>query len=154
MMARTHMAFGFLAGLIFLPIIQPKSTALFLTITTVASILADVDHEKSRINKLFPLTRWVPKFFKHRGFFHSAFPPIMIYAGLHYARLDYIGIPMTIGYLSHLASDCLTQMGCNFLHPISTLRVQGFIHTDGTMELATLGIVLFLNALLVAKLFF
>lgn len=153
MMGRTHMAFGFLAGiLLFAAFNQPWY--LFIPLAMLGSLLPDVDHEKSKINRMIPVTRWVPMFFKHRGFFHSIFPAIIIYIGFHYANLDLVGIPLAIGYIAHLLSDCLTRMGCNLLHPFSTFRIQGFIHTDGAMELMTLGAVLFLDLLLVFKTFF
>jgi inner membrane protein len=117
----------------------------------LGSLLPDVDHKNSKINKILPITRWIPAVFTHRGFFHSIFPAIIIYAGFYFAKLEHIGLPLTIGYTSHLASDCLTRLGCNLLHPISTFRVQGPIMTNGIMELITLGGVLLMDALLVMK---
>ncbi len=150
MMGRTHMAFGFLAGMLTFPFFG-ANWLLFVPLSTFGSLLADVDHQNSKINRMLPITRWIPTFFKHRGFFHSIFPAIILYAAFHYAKLDIVGIPLTIGYLAHLGSDCMTRMGCNLLHPITSFRIQGFIHTDGLMELITLGGVLFLDAILLVK---
>lgn len=152
-MGRTHMAFGFLAGLLFYSILG-QQWWVFIPIATIASLLPDIDHENSKINRMIPITRWLPKLFKHRGFFHSIFPPLLLFIIFHQANLDIIGIPLTIGYLSHLFSDCLTLMGLNLLHPISTLRIQGFIRTDGIMEYITMGIVSCLSVLVILKQFF
>ena len=76
-MANTHMAFGFLAGLLFLPMWN-HSWFIFIPLCILGSLIPDIDHEKSKINKLFPITKWVPKLFKHRGFFHTIFPVALI----------------------------------------------------------------------------
>ena len=150
MMGRTHLAIGLLAALLLLPFIG-QTWYIFIPLILLGSLLPDVDHEKSKINKMLPITRWIPKVFAHRGFFHSIFPAIIIYAGFYFAKLEYIGLPLAIGYTSHLASDCFTRLGCNLLHPVSTFRIQGPVMTNGIMELLTLGSVLLLDALLVIK---
>src|SRR5574341_660493 len=150
MMGRTHMAIGLLAGLLLFKLFN-QPWYYFIPLVVLGSLLPDVDHENSKINRMMPLTRWIPKVFVHRGFFHSIFPAAIIYIGFHLAKLDVVGIPIAIGYTSHLASDCFTRLGCNLLHPVSTFRIQGPIMTDGLMEWITLAGVLILNALIVAK---
>ena len=44
------------------------------------------------------------------------------------------GLAFGIGYLSHLFSDGLTKAGINYMHPITTLRTQGFIETGTISE--------------------
>ena len=153
MMANTHMVFGFLAALVFNPVFNQK-WYFFFPLVIIGSILPDVDHENSKINSLLPITRWVPKFFEHRGFFHSVFPAAIIYVSLHLAGLDWIGIPLALGYLAHLVSDCFTKMGCNLLHPFATMRVQGFINTGGVSEFIFMGVVGCLSALILFKIWF
>ena len=143
------MVFGFLVALLFLPILNPEHKILFVAIVSFASLIPDIDHEGSKINKLLPVTRWVGKFFKHRGFFHSIFPAVIIYGLGWWFGWGEFGIAMVIGYITHLASDALTRMGVNLLHPFSTLRIQGFIHTGGVWEWVTFGVV---GALAVLKL--
>ena len=150
MMGKTHMAFGFLAGMLTFPIFN-ANWLIFIPLTMLGTLFPDVDHENSKINRMLPVTRWVPTFFRHRGFFHSIFPAAIIYGIFYYANMTNIGLPLTIGYLAHLASDCLTRTGCNLLHPITSFRISGFIMTDGIMELVTFAIVIFLDALIVAK---
>lgn len=153
MMGRTHMAIGLLTGLLLFPFLGEK-WYIFIPLVILGSLLPDVDHENSKINRTIPITRWIPKFFRHRGFFHSIFPAIIIYAGFNYAKLDHIGLPLAIGYSSHLASDCLTRLGCNLLHPVSQFRIQGPIMTDGIMEFFTLISVTAFNIILVIKYLF
>ncbi|MCX6708453.1 MAG: metal-dependent hydrolase [Candidatus Woesearchaeota archaeon] len=150
MMGRTHMAFGFLAGMLTYPFFG-ANWLLFLPLAVLGSLAPDVDHENSKINRMLPITRWIPKFFQHRGFFHSAFAVIILYIVFYSANLKTIGLPIAIGYAAHLASDCLTQAGCNLLHPVSNFRISGFVRTDGAMELMIMGGVLLADAFLVVK---
>lgn len=144
------MAIGLLTALLLIPLLNEK-WYVFIPLVILGSILPDVDHESSKINRIFPLTRWIPKFFAHRGFFHSIFPAVIIYAVFYFANLNYIGLPLAIGYLSHLASDCFTRQGCNLLHPVSQFRVQGPIMTNGLMELLIVISVIVLDVLLAVK---
>ncbi len=150
MMGRTHMAFGFLAGVVFYGVFH-ANWLIFIPLAVFGSLLPDIDHHNSKINRIIPVTQIVPTLFKHRGFFHSIWPAGILYFGFSAVGLGVYGIPLTVGYLSHLFSDCLTKLGCNLLHPLSTFRVQGFIYTDGPMELITLGVVYCLGALLVLQ---
>ena len=149
MMARTHMAIGFLVGLISLPLMKPENGVLFLALIVFSSILPDIDHKGSTINRIFPVTKITAVFFKHRGFFHSGFPIVGILVGTSIIGFINIGIPLAIGYGSHLVSDGFTRMGVNFLHPISKFVLKGPVITGGWMEhgvfiLALIGIVVVL----------
>ncbi|MBI4146524.1 metal-dependent hydrolase [Candidatus Woesearchaeota archaeon] len=154
MMGRTHMAIGFLVGLLVLPFVQPDNSLLFVFLVTFASLWPDVDHENSKINRLLPITRWIPRVFVHRGFFHSVFPALILYGVFWYFGLAWIGLPLALGYLTHLASDCLTRLGCNLLHPVSTFRIQGFVWTDGLVEFALFGVVVVLDVVVGVMRFF
>lgn len=151
-MGRTHMAIGFLAGLLALPFTD-LHPFLFLPLVVFASLWPDVDHENSKINRLVPVTRFVPVFFSHRGFFHSVFPPAAIYGAFWYAGLPQIALALTVGYCSHLLSDCCTRLGCNLIHPLSTFRIQGPIFTDGLMEYVLFGAVMVANGALIGSYF-
>ena len=150
MMGTTHLAIGALAGLLLFQFFN-TNPYLFIILVMVGSLLADVDHKESKINRILPVTRWIPYFFRHRGFFHSIFPAVIILVALYSAGQITIAIPLTIGYLSHLFSDCFTRQGCNLLHPISTFRIQGFLHTGGIVEFAILGFVLLLDVVILAR---
>ena len=144
------MAFGFLAGMLFFPVFR-HHWFVFIPLCVLGSLLPDVDHENSKINKLFPVTKWVPKLFTHRGFFHTIFPVILIYLLFHFLKADVIGVPLAVGYVSHLFSDGLTESGINFLHPVSKLHLSGFIRTNSFMEFVLFGVVLCFGFLLVLK---
>ena len=132
-MGHTHAAFGLLVGLVAFSSFS-FSPPLFVVLVVFGSLLPDVDSEGSKINKILPVTRWVPYLFKHRGFFHSGFPAMLIYILFLLFGFKEIGIALTIGYLSHLFLDGLTKMGINLLHPLSTLHVRGFVETGGIVE--------------------
>lgn len=150
MMGRTHLAVGLLAGLLLFSFsdIHPF---LFVALAAFGALLPDVDHENSKINRILPVTRWIPSFFPHRGFFHSVFPVIIIYGIFIFAGLPGLGVPLVAGYVSHIISDCLTRLGCNLLYPVSTFRIQGFVQTGGLMELLVFACVMLVSAALVLE---
>ncbi|MBI4144985.1 metal-dependent hydrolase [Candidatus Woesearchaeota archaeon] len=150
MLGRTHIAIGILLALLLLPFISVPSKLLFVALVAFGSLLPDVDHENSKINKVIPVTRWIPKLFKHRGFFHSIFPVIIIYGVFWYFNERFIGLSLAFGYLTHLFSDSLTRMGVNFLHPVSTWHMRGPIETGTIFETAIfIGVLVGIGAKLV-----
>jgi membrane-bound metal-dependent hydrolase YbcI (DUF457 family) len=141
MMWFTHIAFGVLAGVVAISFFNVQQQFLFVVLTGFAAILADVDHEGSKINQFFPVTRWASHVFKHRGVFHSIFPVAGLYVAFSSIGLNEIALAVAIGYSSHLFSDSLTKMGVNLLNPISTLHMSGFIEVGGLMEYIVFGVV-------------
>lgn len=143
MMGRTHLAIGLLIALLLLPLLNPSSLWLYLGLVLLGALLPDVDHEGSMINHFLPITRWVPFFFKHRGFFHSLFPPIIMAGIALWYGAPAIGLYLCIGYLSHLLSDAMTRSGVRFLHPLSDIKLSGFVSTGGIIEwIVFIGVVL------------
>ncbi len=134
MLGRTHIAFGILCALLLLPFISVPSKILFVGLVALGALLPDVDHEKSKINRLCPVTRILPKLFKHRGFFHSLFPVIILGGIFWYFNENFVGMSLCFGYLTHLISDGCTRMGVNFLHPVSTLHIRGPFETGTFAE--------------------
>ena len=134
MLALTHMAFGFFAAVIWAKIFPVKFFLPFAGIVMLASLLPDIDHEGSTINRAFPVTRLPARFLTHRGFFHSVFPPLMIYGGFIYFDLPFFAVAVSLGYAAHLVSDSITKSGINFLHPIATFHVKGPVKTGGLIE--------------------
>ncbi len=133
MLARTHAAIGFVAAIFLFPILKIK-WYLFFPAVILGSILPDIDHEGSKINKILPLTKHFAKFFRHRGFFHSIYPVIFFIVLEFMTNLSGLGIALAIGYASHLLSDGLTPVGVNLLHPAAKLKIEGFIPTGGAIE--------------------
>ncbi|MBI4153212.1 metal-dependent hydrolase [Candidatus Woesearchaeota archaeon] len=128
----THTAFGFLTALFLLPWSNGHSI-LFVSLAVFGSLLPDIDHEGSKINRILPVTRWFASLFTHRGFFHSLFPAALLYLLFMFIELEWVGIALALGYVSHLLSDGLTKMGVNVLHP--AFHIHGFIETGGVAEL-------------------
>ena len=134
MLGKTHIAIGVLGALILLPFIDVPSKIAFIVIVAIGALLPDIDHEKSTINKFCPVTRILPKFFKHRGFFHSIFPVILLYIIFWAFNQQFVGLALIFGYLTHLAADSLTKMGVNYLHPFSTWHMRGPVETGTLFE--------------------
>ena len=134
MLARTHFFFGALIGVVLVPLLGKENPWLFVGLVSFASLVPDVDHMNSTINRLFPVTKLFAALFKHRGFFHSIYPVIIIYTFFWWLGLEWYGLALAIGYSSHLLSDCFTKEGINFLYPLSKIKVQGFIKTGTFTE--------------------
>ncbi|MBI4150997.1 metal-dependent hydrolase [Candidatus Woesearchaeota archaeon] len=134
MLGRTHLAIGILCALLVLPFISVPSKLLFVILVAFGALLPDVDHEKSKINRLCPVTKIIPVFFKHRGFFHSLFVPALIYGVFWYFNEQFVGLSLVFGYLTHLVSDGMTRMGVNFLHPLSNWQMRGPFETGTFAE--------------------
>mgnify|MGYP000333047638 CR=1 FL=1 len=135
MMFKTHLAFGLLVGLIAITIYQTNHKILFFSLVLLFSAFPDIDTHKSKLGKRFPLiSRILELVFGHRVFFHSIFPPLILGGIFFITNLNFIAVPIVLGYLSHLVADGFTKQGTNFLHPISTLSLHGFVETGGWIE--------------------
>ena len=135
MMFRTHLALGFLFGLLSLKFFDLIHPVIFVVLVTLFSSLPDIDHPKSRIGrKLFFISFPIKFIFKHRGFFHSIFPPVILFLLLFYFNFNLVAFSVFIGYIAHLAGDAVTKNGINFLHPVTRFRIQGPIRTGGKFE--------------------
>ena len=140
MLVISHVMFGILFGLLAKPYI-PGDAIIYYTFVIIGSILPDIDHEGSTINKVLPLTKWFSRLFKHRGIFHTVFPAIALFFIVGYFSTTLVALALVVGYVAHLVSDGLTLSGVDLLHPISQFRIQGFIQTGGKMEAAACVIV-------------
>ena len=133
MLARTHLVFALLTGLLTFKYFN-LNPFLFIVIVSLTSFLPDIDHPKSKIGRKIKVLSYPINFiFGHRGFFHSIFVAL----GLSFAILYIFGnyyIPFLIGFVSHLLGDALTVQGINFIHPFKEFRIKGFITTGGLLE--------------------
>ncbi|MBI4148462.1 metal-dependent hydrolase [Candidatus Woesearchaeota archaeon] len=128
------MAIGLLVALIAAPVLASDQKVVFVVLVVFGSLLPDVDHKGSKINRLLPVTKLVATFFRHRGFFHSIFPPLIILGIGYYYEFILVAQALAIGYLSHLLSDSFTKLGVNYLYPVSQFRVMGFIEVGTIWE--------------------
>ncbi|MBW2998940.1 metal-dependent hydrolase, partial [Candidatus Woesearchaeota archaeon] len=88
----THLAFGFLLGMISLIILKPSNQILFMGLCLIGSSFPDIDHPRSKVGKYFKPIGWL---FEHRGFFHSVFPIIILFL---LSKINPLFIPFIIGY--------------------------------------------------------
>jgi inner membrane protein len=152
-MFKTHLALGFLIGLLSLQLIETNHPIIFVLIITLCTSLPDIDHPKSKIGRRLFFISWpISIFFKHRGFFHSIFPALILFAVLYYFGYAFFAYAVAIGYLAHLIGDAVTREGINFLHPFTTFRIQGPMLTGATLESVIFITLIFLNILYTLKL--
>jgi len=58
----------------------------------------------------------------HRGPTHSVSLAVMVGAAVGFGVLPWLGVMLTVGWLSHLAADAISPMGEPFLWPLSARR--------------------------------
>jgi inner membrane protein len=132
MMFKTHLAFGFLVALFMVKFFAPANEILFFSLVIIASVLPDIDHPNSKIGKNFKLVGFL---FEHRGFFHSVFALMLLFAVLLFFIKSYIlGIAVLTGYGAHIFIDAFSKQGIMPFHPLSRFRISGFIKTNGIAE--------------------
>ncbi len=134
MLAKTHVAFGILGGLVTLRYFSVSNELLFIALVIAGVFLPDIDHPKSKVNNSLKVTKIVPLVFGHRGFFHSIFAALLISVGLWYWLGFVYGFGVFVGYLSHLISDALTVSGVGFLNPIAHYKMRGPVETGTLLE--------------------
>lgn len=134
MLAKTHLAFAFLLGLLLLPYLKPSDKVLFFVFVLIGALIIDIDHPKSKLGRRFGFVSHIFKFlFGHRGLFHSIFFTLAASYFVYYFNNGY-GAALFIGCMSHLIADGFTKQGINFLHPIAKLHISGFIETGNFLE--------------------
>ncbi len=106
---------------------------LYYGATVLFSLFPDVDHKGSTINKFFGITKVFPYFFRHRGFFHSIWPAIVLVC-IMWNFSSVLSKGILVGYASHLVSDGLTLAGVNFLYPATSFTLRGPVKTGGLGE--------------------
>ena len=142
MLFRTHFIFGILLGLLFMNYFDEK--IIFFIFVLIGSILPDIDTPKSKIGKKVFLSRIFKFFLGHRGFIHSIYPVIFVFVVFYYFNMVYAGWGFLIGYLGHLVLDGLTKQGVNFLQPLSSFKIRGFIKVGGFLEKIVFGLIIVL----------
>lgn len=141
MLAKTHMAFGFLVGLLSLPFLNEGNAIIFLGIVIFFSLVPDIDSPESKLGrKIAPLSVFINIIFGHRGFFHTIYFPIVCFAaafGFHiWLGFSIIyAIAVLVGLLSHIAIDAMTIEGIDFLSPLLRIKIAGFVPTGSLLEM-------------------
>ena len=153
-MFRTHLAFSLLIALLIITFFNIQDKIYFMIILVLASSFPDIDSDKSKIGRRFPIfSKLINLFFGHRGIFHSIFPPLILLFTFWYFDLFYIGLAIFIGYLTHLIADSITLEGINFLYPFSSFRIKGLIRTGSLVESLLFLMLIIINSLFIYKLY-
>jgi inner membrane protein len=126
MLWKTHLAFGFLAGIALMPFFNHTHFLIYFGLVLFGALLPDIDNPDSKVGRYFP---FVGKIVGHRGIVHSFVVGVPVCALVWYFIGSAYGIALLIGYASHLLIDGLTEEGINFLHPIAKFHLSGFIRT-------------------------
>lgn len=146
----THGAFGLLAGLILINILQPSNQILFIIVTTIASLMPDLDETQARISRgARPISAAINFIFGHRNFIHSIWPACILYLIIMPFSITY-AIAALAGYLSHLLTDGMTPVGIKPLWPLQK-RLKGPIRTGSTTEFMVLAIIAILDIWLIIR---
>jgi len=135
MMFKTHLAFGFLVGLLGIKYLNPGNQILFMLLCMFGAALPDIDHPRSKIGRKVKV---VAMLFEHRGFWHSLFVLVPLSFVLLYFVSRINAYAVLLGYVSHLAIDCLTYEGIMPLHPLSRFRIKGIMKTGAEAEFVIL----------------
>ena len=135
MMFRTHLAFAFLIGLIFLNFFSLEfNKYLFLFIVLIASVIPDIDLSGSKIGRrIKPLSNIFNFLFGHRGFLHSLLFILILFLIFVFVKNEVFGLALFLGFFSHLALDSLSKEGIRFFYPLK-FKINGFIKTNRIME--------------------
>src|SRR3989344_9343517 len=104
MMFRTHLAFAFLIGLIFLNFFSLEfNKYLFLFIVLISSVIPDIDLSGSKIGRrIKPLSNIFNFLFGHRGFLHSLMFALLLFFAFIFFGRSVIVLGLFLGCLSHL----------------------------------------------------
>ena len=130
----THLAFGFLVSLISINMFDIDNKLLYILVAALFSIFPDIDERSSKIGKKYKFASRIINFlFGHRGFFHSIYIPLILYAVFYNINAE-IGIAISVGYFSHLFMDAITKHGIRPLYPIINIKINGLVKTNSILE--------------------
>ena len=147
-MFRTHVLFGIFCSLLILSFYTFEDEILFFGVFVLCSVLPDIDMPMSRIGRRHRIvSSLLNVVFGHRGFVHTVFPALGLFALLYSLGYFILGMAAFLGYMSHLVLDMLTPEGVRLFHPFFDKTFRGFIRTSGFLEYA------FFIALIVAVAF-
>lgn len=127
MMFKTHLAFSLFIGLALIKILNIENQILFLIFLLFFSVFPDIDEKSSKVSKKIKFLSYPINFiFRHRGFFHTIYFPLILFILFFIINEKILGIAILAGYLSHLFLDSLTKSGVRVFRPLSKLKFYGF----------------------------
>jgi inner membrane protein len=132
MLAKTHLLAGLLFSWLVVESVSIPNEWLFVLVFTFASVLPDIDsHESLLGSKIKPLSFLFEIIFGHRGFLHSIWVPLGLFALLWYLGFFAIGLAALMGYVLHLIMDSMTMGGVKFF---GIKKFSGFLKTGDLVE--------------------
>lgn len=135
MMFRTHVLFGIFCALLILSIYSLDDEIIFFGVFVLCSMLPDIDMPRSRIGRKHRIVSSLLNIvFGHRGFIHTLFPALGLFALLYSFGSFSLGAAAFLGYMSHLVLDMLTPGGIRLFYPFWGKEFRGFIRTSGFLE--------------------
>lgn len=156
---KTHIAGGILLTLCVTTLIQPTTLSEIITLyggTVIGSLLPDIDHPESKINKYNPFDFIIGSVVNHRGVTHSIIglattlligAIMALICGLKLWFMFGIGI----GYLSHLILDMMTPSGVPLFYPRKNRYNICKISTGSNGEKALLAMIWFVFVWIILK---
>ena len=135
MMFKTHVLFGIFCALFVLSLYDIGEGALFFGVFVLCSMLPDIDMPRSRIGRKHRIvSSLLNVLFGHRGFIHTLFPALGLFALFYSFGSFVLGMAAFLGYVSHLVLDMLTPEGVRLFYPFFDKTFRGFIRTSGFLE--------------------
>ncbi len=129
-MFRTHLAFSLFIGLILIKILDIENQILFLIFLLFFGVFPDIDERKSKVSRKFGFFSLpINYIFRHRGFFHTIYLPLILFLLFFMVDEVILGIGVLAGYLSHLILDSLTRSGVKIFKPLLHFRFYGFFRS-------------------------
>ncbi len=151
-MFKTHLAFGFLIGVLVTQFVNVSYPLIFIALVTLLSGLPDLDTVNSKWGRKFWYVSYPISFiFGHRGFFHSVFPAVGFFLIFYALGFSMLGLAIFFGWMAHLFGDCISKEGVAFFYPISYFRLQGPMRVNSVTESFVFVLILIVDVYLVAK---
>ena len=146
----THIAFGFLAGLLSISFLNPGNIYIFFALAIAGALLPDIDTPNSKIGSKFGIfSKLIESVFGHRGIVHT-FWGMAVSCGLFWFFISKnYAAALFAGFFSHLIADGFTKKGINFFHPFGKLHLSGFIETGSTGEMILFVLIIALITIIV-----
>jgi len=152
-MFKTHLVFSLFIGLIFIKILNIENQILFLIFLLFFSVFPDIDEKSSKVSRKIKILSYPINFiFKHRGFFHTIYFPLILFILFFMINEKILGVAILAGYLSHFFLDSLTKSGVRVFKPLFKLRFYGFFKVGKFSDIFLFLLFLILDTYLIINL--
>ncbi len=126
MKGTTHLAVGYLAGVVFASHLQQSGTqaTIIPIVAATAALLPDIDKPTSMLGRRIPLLSIPASLFGHRTLFHAPLLYLLAYLFLAIQFPNHLILitAATIGIATHLLLDMLNPSGIPLLFPFASKR--------------------------------